>query len=348
MTQLKALPAADEPEGFRVSFAEVQALGAGEQVDLFQRAHRHAVWSRYAEVVALTAIDASRAYESFGCSSILQFGAKVADYTDHMVWDMLRIGRALRDCPELDAAFRSERLSWSKVRALVPVVTNENAAKWIDQASRASTAQLERTVAKQREPTGRPGMAPMPEVAIGVLVAFRELCARVRQRLGKPGMPDGECAGVLFAIAGWAFDQHAEEALAASGYSDADPCAEALGTEAATPHAGSEPVSAPQMPHADRELSSSPTTSHLAAPSCDEAVRSPHSRHIPEALRRFVLARANYRCEAPGCSNSQALDLHHLKLFAHGGTHTAANLDVWCRPCHELWHRSVGTDPDEL
>ena len=129
MTQLKALPAADEPWGFGVSFAEVQALGAVEQVDLFQRAHRRAVWSRYAEVVALTTIDASRAYESFGCSSILQFGAKVADYTDHMVWDMLRVGRALRNYPELDEAFRSERLSWSKVRALVPVVTNENAAR---------------------------------------------------------------------------------------------------------------------------------------------------------------------------------------------------------------------------
>ena len=74
----------------------------------------------------------------------------------------------------------------------------------------------------------------MPEVAIGVLVIFRELCERLRQRLGKPGMPDGECAGVLFAMAGWAFDQHAEEALAASGYSDADPRAEAVGTETAS------------------------------------------------------------------------------------------------------------------
>src|SRR4029450_12727418 len=94
-----------------------------EQVDLFQRAHRRAVSGRYAEVVSLTAIEASRAYESFGCSSIQQFGARVAAYTEHQVWDLLRVGRALRDCPELDAAFRSERLSWSKVRALVPVVT---------------------------------------------------------------------------------------------------------------------------------------------------------------------------------------------------------------------------------
>src|SRR4029453_4817560 len=155
MTQLDMLPEADGPMGSWVSFAEVLALGAAEQVDLFQRAHRRAVSGRYAEVVSLTAIEESRAYESFGCSSILQFGARVADYTAHQVWDLLRVGRALRDCPDLDAAFRSERLSWSKVRALVPVVTNENAAQWIDQASRASTARLERGAAGRR--AGQPG-----------------------------------------------------------------------------------------------------------------------------------------------------------------------------------------------
>ena len=64
--------------------------------------------------MSLTAIEESRSYESFGCSSILQFGARVADYTKHTVWDLLRVGRALRDCPELDAAFRTGRLSWSR------------------------------------------------------------------------------------------------------------------------------------------------------------------------------------------------------------------------------------------
>ena len=110
---------------------------------------------------------------------------------------MLRVGQALRQCPELDAAFRSGLLPWFKVRALVAVVTSETAADWIDTAVHVATGALERMVGQQRVPHGMPGMAPMPEVAFGVLVAFRKLCARVRQKLRKPGMPDAECAAVL-------------------------------------------------------------------------------------------------------------------------------------------------------
>jgi len=204
------------------TFAEVLALGAAEQVELFHRAHRRSVSGRYEEVVTLTVIEESRAYEAAGCSSIQQFGARVADYHEHQVSDMLRVGRTLKECPELDAAFRSGRLSWSKVRTLNPVVTRENAAEWIKTAEDKSTAWLEKEVGKRREPNGKPWMVPMPEVANGVFFMFRTLCERLREKLGEPGMPDGECAGVLFAMAAWALEQHPEEALGALGHVDVD------------------------------------------------------------------------------------------------------------------------------
>src|SRR5262245_31629855 len=93
------------------SFAEVLALGATEQVELFSDSNRRAVSGRYGEVVSLTAIEESRAYEAAGCSSIQQLGAKVGDYSPRKVRDLLRVGRTLRHCPELDVAFRSEQLS---------------------------------------------------------------------------------------------------------------------------------------------------------------------------------------------------------------------------------------------
>lgn len=332
MAQLEKLSDADEPMGPGVSFTEVQALGAAQQVDLFRRSHRRAVWSRYAEVVALTAIDASRAYESHGCSSIQQFGAKFADYSKRKVRDLLRVGRKLRGCPELDAAFRSERLSWSRVRALVPVVTHENSTRWIETAMRISTASLEHMVGRQREPYGLPGMAPMPEVASGALAAFRELCARLRQRLGQPGMPDSECAEILFAMAGWALEQHAEEALCASGYAEAATCEKAPAEAAVT--------------HVRRESSADPQVTDIDAPCCADPSTG-RSRHIPKELRRSALRRANYRCQASGCSSSHALELHHIEHFAHGGDHTADNLIVWCHACHELWHRSMASDKSD-
>jgi 5-methylcytosine-specific restriction endonuclease McrA len=64
-------------------------------------------------------------------------------------------------------------------------------------------------------------------------------------------------------------------------------------------------------------------------------------------VRRSVLARAGYRCEAPGCTNPYAIELHHLVPFADGGPHTKENLRVWCHRCHELWHRSLASGLDE-
>ena len=85
----------------------------------------------------------------------------------------------------------------------------------------------------------------------------------------------------------------------------------------------------------------------VATPVLDATPPFNHSRHVPDALRRSVLARAGYRCEAPGCPSPHALDLHHLIPFADGGPHTAENFRVWCRRCHELWHRSHPNEPDE-
>src|SRR5678816_4901308 len=200
MGQSEMPSGSDAPLALGASFAEVLGLAAAEQVELFRRAHRCAVSGRYAEIVTLTAIDESRAYEAAGCSSIQQFAARVGDYTDRDVRDLLHMGRTLRQCPELDAAFRSGRLTWSKVRTLLPVVTNENAAKWIDTAMRVSTAVLQRMVGQRRDPPGIPGMAPLPAVALPVFVAFRQLCVRLRQWLRKPGMPDAECAAVLLGL----------------------------------------------------------------------------------------------------------------------------------------------------
>jgi hypothetical protein len=261
MARLETLSEADGPMEIGVTFAEVLVLSAAELVKLFRREHRRAVSSRYAEVVALTAIDQSRAYEAAGCSSTQQFAAKVADYTEREVRDMLRVGRALQGCPELDAAFRSGRLSWSKVRALAPVVTNETAAKWIEKAEDMSAAVLERTVGRQRDPEGLPGMAPMPEVPIAVFVAFRQLCKRLRQRLGKPGMPDGQCAGVLFAMAGWAFEQHAEEAFGALGYAKVAPRAEAPAQIERR-----EPTARPRVDRPETDRSGMPATEPARAP----------------------------------------------------------------------------------
>src|SRR5678816_1621627 len=96
MGQSEMPSGSDAPLALGASFAEILGLAAAEQVELFRRAHRLAVSGRYAEVVTLTAIEESRAYEAAGCSSVQQFAARVGDYSQREVRDMLRVGQALR------------------------------------------------------------------------------------------------------------------------------------------------------------------------------------------------------------------------------------------------------------
>jgi len=71
------------------------------------------------------------------------------------------------------------------------------------------------------------------------------------------------------------------------------------------------------------------------------------SRHIPEAERRLAMVRASFRCQEPDCGNRHALEAHHVIPFAEGGPHIAENLRVVCWRCHDLWHRSHASKPDE-
>src|SRR5678809_773165 len=87
MSQFDLPSGSEAPLALGASFAEILGLAAAEQVALFRRA------------VTLTAIDESRAYEAAGCSSIQQFAARVGDYTDRDVRDLLHMGRTLRQCP---------------------------------------------------------------------------------------------------------------------------------------------------------------------------------------------------------------------------------------------------------
>jgi hypothetical protein len=64
-------------------------------------------------------------------------------------------------------------------------------------------------------------------------------------------------------------------------------------------------------------------------------------RHIPASVRRAVFARDEGRCTyADGsgrrCAETHRLEFHHLRAFAQGGEHTAANLALRCRPHNAL------------
>jgi hypothetical protein len=61
-------------------------------------------------------------------------------------------------------------------------------------------------------------------------------------------------------------------------------------------------------------------------------------RSIPEAMRKKILLRDGYTCQAPGCGSKIFLSIHHLIPFAISGIHCIGSLMVLCSGCHALVH----------
>lgn len=64
-------------------------------------------------------------------------------------------------------------------------------------------------------------------------------------------------------------------------------------------------------------------------------------RNVPAAVRREVFERDGARCTfvddtGQRCRETHLLEIHHLKPFAQGGQHTAANLTIYCKAHNTL------------
>ena len=74
---------------------------------------------------------------------------------------------------------------------------------------------------------------------------------------------------------------------------------------------------------------------------CDARILEPGQQNratIPPAVRAVVLARDQYRCQAPGCGRTSFLEIHHVVPRSEGGTNRPENLVTLCGRCHHFAH----------
>ena len=71
--------------------------------------------------------------------------------------ERIRVGRALKVLPAIDEAFRTARVSYSKVRAMTRVATPENESKLLAIALESTASQLERVCRGVRKQQAEPG-----------------------------------------------------------------------------------------------------------------------------------------------------------------------------------------------
>ncbi len=61
---------------------------------------------------------------------------------------------------------------------------------------------------------------------------------------------------------------------------------------------------------------------------------------LPRDVVRAVRARANGRCETPGCGRGGRLHLHHVTPVSDGGQHDIDTLQLLCTACHAQHHET--------
>ena len=134
-----------------------------------QQVHELACWAvgtltSYRLVLGrcLLAMDQSKAYKSFGCSTAIHYGSAKLGLSTRVARECRRVARLLLGLPQLTLAAEKGTLSWSKLREIVRVAAPHTEEYWLELAARHDAATLQALV--KRTPHGEiPGEAEREE-----------------------------------------------------------------------------------------------------------------------------------------------------------------------------------------
>src|SRR5882762_10046122 len=103
----------------------------------------------------------SGAHLHLGFGSFGEYIERLFGYSRRSTEERLRVAEALERLPELEIALRDGRVSWSIVRELTRIATEENESAWLDLARGRTVRQIEELVAGHK-PGDRPEDARDP------------------------------------------------------------------------------------------------------------------------------------------------------------------------------------------
>lgn len=293
-----------------------------------------------------------------GMASLFEYADRHLGLSHRQTEERLRVGKALEALPELDDAFAQGTLTFSHVRELSRVATDETEQAWLDwtlgrqhdgeegaERERRRLRDVEKAVAR-REQGQRPSDPGDPtretyrlsfEVKAETMAMFRDLQAAIRKDLGHAIDDDT----LLLEVARRALGGVGERDEGRAPYQVAISCCEDCGQSRIDAAGQSHPIdaAAAAMAECDAQLIGDVDHPHVGE-------RSPHvggptpraTQTIPPATRRRVLRRDKKRCVVPGCQNHRFLDLHHVTPRSEGGTHDANGLATLCGAHHRSAH----------
>jgi len=318
-------------------------------LDLVRRRHeRHAARARLLAAQYPLDLAERRLFRQLGYSSAMHYGTRALGLSPRDVWDRLRVARALRDLPQVAAALRRGRLSWSKVREIIRVATPATEHAWLVRAGQLSCRELEAAVAAEsRAEEKRDGATRLvcrfvdPRTVRVTVELTPEQFALLDQAIGTIGRELGtaDAADALELIARAYLARVGEARPALRQQIVVHRCRECR-QEWRETSKGRVPARVSDReatevvevddPEEEQELDGN---SHVRTRDAAKL-----SRYIPRSVVRNVRWRDEGRCQVPGCLNGRWSQLHHVRFFSRGGGHRTRNLLTLCTQHHRQLH----------
>lgn len=281
----------------------------------------------------------------------------------------LRVARALKKLPLIDAEMERGKLSYSKVRALTRVATPENEETLSDMALNSTAAMLERICRgvklASRDEDGELIATPEPERWVNsrwegdgmtrvtaVLSAdeaelLMETLRSVRETMkSDESEAEPSLADALVHVAEQAAaEKKVQEAQTRTTGGDAQMVVlhlreSMLGDGVVTQLEDGSRVSAETFRRVACDASLLPVLEGELGQVLNVGRKT---RSIPSAVRRAVEAKHGRCCSFPGCTSTRFIHFHHVQHWAHGGETSARNLLPLCSFHHRLVHEGGWT-----
>jgi hypothetical protein len=262
----------------------------------------------------LSQIEKRRAYLDFGCGDLFSYCVERLKLSRAQAYYFLKVARKSEEVPALKAAVAKGTLSLSQARRIVPVLTPENAASWIEKAATLKQPALELEVAKA-SPRGqiherlRPVAPELCDFRCGVTPEFMQAFLEIQDLVSKSKRAPASMPETLEAMKEVYLEKHS-------------------------------PVR--RAERAQRRVSCRKQNPPLRAAKIDgkrTAVRA-------EVLHQVAL-RDRGRCcfrsrDGHQCTQTRWTDVHHIIAVSEGGGHSIDNLITYCSAHHHELHRMAG------
>ncbi len=276
----------------------------------------------------LEQVDRHRVYLKHGHSSLFLYVVRELGLSESVAYNLIMVSRKAREVPELKGLISAGAITLSNAKRITPVLCAKNKSEWLEKATRLSSRQLEKEVAKLRPQTATQEHASyVSENRLKLEVGLSEKdmldLRRVQDLLSQARGRAVSLEEVIATMTQEHLRRH-------------DPVQRAKRQIAKK---GKQPQPVARQKISEETTEPDPTPKATPPSRVRPAQRIP----IPANLLHQIRLRDQGRCTYTGkdhkrCNQSRWLDIHHKIPVSQGGDNTLENLTTLCSAHHDWIH----------